>query len=511
MLKFKKSSNSENNEEIKITKKENIFKRLSKSRKARKGAISIALTLIFIVAIIGVNVIMNLLVDRFPSMSLDLTKNGAYNLQNDTIEYLKDIEDEVTINILASESDFEANGEYFVQANNLLKRMPEQNPNIKLNYVDLTSNPTFTTNYTNIDWTSSQYLLLIESGDDYRALSSEDLFDFDQQSAYYYGSQVINGQHVEQAVVTAILNVTTKEKVKVSVLSGHDENDSTALTTLLENNAFETETISLLTDDISEDSKFLIIFAPSVDITNEELETINDWLYNDGNYNHNLLYVPNDQVQDNLENFNSLLSDWGMETKKGIIFETDTAHMTNTSSPYFVTIMDYENNDYTEGLKTTKIPVVMLYTMPIEITDKNMATSLLTSSDKAVLMPFSADENWDYNDEVQEKFNGAVLSTKTEDENSSNLLVFGSYDALGEAALSSSSFNNSSYILNIFNKLADRDDIGVTIEGKALESNELGITSSGVSTVVLIIVVIIIPLIVIAVCVIVLIRRRTRI
>lgn len=498
------------NKEKNLSKKDNKFLNFLKSKKARRGSLAILLSIVFIAIVVALNIVSSLLIDRFPSLSLDLTQNSAYQLQKDTTEYLSDIEDDVTITVLSSESDFENRGQYYVQANKLLQKMPECNSKIEVKYVDLTATPTFTQKYPNVDWNSSSYLLLVESGDDYRALAASDMFDYDQQSYYTYGSLSINGQHVEQATVTAILNVTTKEKIKVTLLSGQDEEDASAIEKLLTNNAYDVETVSLLTDTISEDSKFLVIYAPKVDLEDSDKEAIENYLYNDGNYGRTLLFAPNDRPESELTNFNSLLLDWGIETKSGLIFETDEQHMTNTSNPYFITIMDYENNDLTSKLKSTQVPVVMLYTVPLEITDSSIAEPLLTSSDKAVLMPFDADENWDYQGETQQKLNGAVWSKKTDNDKTSNVIAFGSYDALSESALSASSFNNSSYILNIFNTLANRDEIGVTIEGKSLESTELGITSTAARSIVLVCVVIIIPLIVIAICIIVLVRRRLR-
>lgn len=506
----KSSDKTEKENKTETPKKSNSLKSFFKSRKAKKGSVAILITVIFLALIIGLNFAANLLENRFPVLSADLTSKSVYELQSETIEYIQDLSKPVTIYVLSKESTFEAQGEYYVQANKLLHKFDQYSDNIELKYIDLASQPTFVSKYTNYDWKTSSYILLIESGDQYRALSSSDLFDYNQESYYYYGSYIIEGQHVEQAVVTAILNVTSEDKTKVSILSGQDEADSSALKMLLENNAYETEEISLLNANISEDSQFLIIYAPKVDIDDKSLETIRDWLNNNGEYGHNLIYFPNDQADKELPNIESLLNEWGITIEKGLVFETDPSHMTNTSNPYLITVMDYENDDYSKDLKTKELPVVMLYTMPVEITDKSMAAPLLTSSDKAVLMPFDADENWDYSKEKQTKYNGAAISTQTSDDKNSNVVVIGSYEAVGEAVLSSTSFNNSAYYLNIFNKLANKDNAGITIEGKNLDSGELGITSNVTAFIISIIVRFLIPAVILIIGLVVWLRRRNK-
>lgn len=489
-------------------KNKGSLKAFFKSRKAKKGSIAILLTALFIAAIILLNIVTNLLVSRYPALSLDLTKSSVFALQEDTKTYIRDLDKKVNIYILQEESRFESNDEYYVQANKLIRQIEQENDNITLKYVDLTSNPTFTAKYKNVDWTKS-HLILVESGEDYRAIDADDLFEYDQETYYYYGTYQITSQHVEQAVVTAILNVTTEEKVKVTVLSGQGEQDCSTFTTLLSNNAYEIEEVSLLTGKISEDSQFVIIFDPSTDIDDDVYNTLSDWLYNDGNYGHTLVYLPNDQKdQSEFKNLNNLLEEWGLEVEDGYIYETDINHMTNSQYPNLISIFDYDNPDYTDGVRDTSIPVVLFYSMPVRIIDSSSAVSLLASSDSAVVWPRNAEEDWDPNEQTQEKLTGAALATKSSEAGDSHLLLIGSYDAWSNSALSSHSFNNAQYFVNLFNKIAQRDEIGITIEGKSLNNTELSITSQGLSTAISIVLRYVIPVAILLVGLVVWIKRR---
>lgn len=508
---MKKNDSKTNAERKTNTAEKSSFKAFLKSRETKKGTISILLTVLFIAAVVLLNIVCNLLTNRFPALSVDFTKSSVFALQAQSKEYVKNLNKDVNIYILQEEATFESYDDYYVQANKLIRQLDQESDQINLHYIDLTSNPTFTAKYSDVDWSKS-HLILVESGDDYRAVDAEDLFEYDQESYYYSGTYEIKSQHIEQAVITAILNVTTEEKVKVTVLTGQGEEDCTPFTTLLSNNAFEVEEVSLLNAKISEDSQFVIIFAPATDIDDDVYNTLSDWLYNNGQYGHTLVYLPNDQVaQTEFTNLNNLVGDWGMEIVDGYAYETDLNHMTNSQTPNLISAFDYDSQEYTKNLKNPSIPVVLFYTLPVTIIDSSNVVSLLASSESAVVLPRDADEDWDEGDQTHQKLTGAALSTKTSEEGaSSHLLLIGSYDAWSNGALSTHSFNNAQYFINLFNTLAERDEIGITIEGKPLDNNELSITSQGYTIFLSVLFRYVLPVIILIIGFVVWIRRRNR-
>ena len=491
--------------------KNSKIRNLFRSRKFKRGAIAALVTVIFIAVVVALNIAVSFLTERFDALSYDMTENKSYQLQNDTVEYIKALDDEITIYVLQKESDFEANGDYYVQANKLLKNMANTSEKISLEYIDLKSKPGFSSNYTEVDWSLS-HLLLIKSTDQYRKLDAEDLFEYNQAYLDYYGTYVVESQHIEQAVLTAILNVTTKDKVKVTILEGQGEEDSSSLQKLLLNNAYDIEKVSLLTGSIDEESKFVIIFDPAEDIDKDVYKTLSDWLYNDGKYGHTLVYIPNDMKKTSeFENLNALIDEWGMKITEGYTYETNPAYMTNSQNPSLISVFDYKNDTYTSGLKNLSIPVLLYFTMPIEITDEELASALLITSEDAVIMPLGAADDFKPNEEEAKTLNGAVLATKSNDEGfSSNVLVIGSYDAFSDGALSSNSVNNAQYFLNVFNKLADKDNVEISIEGKDLDSKELGITNVPLALTLKIIFIYIIPVLILLIGFIIWIRRKNK-
>ena len=504
-------ADSKKGKKNKPKKQKGSFKAFLKSRKARHGSLAIVIVAVVVAIVIVLNVICGLLVDRFPDLKLDLTANQSFALQDDTIDYVSHLNKDVTLNVLMPENEVENQGTYFIQAKNLIDKIKSNsNGKIDIKYIDLTSNPTFTSNYPNIDWSGgNNYFMLVECGKQYKALKVEDCFEYDESTYSYYGQYQFTGTTIEQAVVTAILNVTADDKVVVDMIKGNNEQDYSALKTLLENNAYEVNEISLVTQDIDDNAEFIMIYAPSVDLDESAVDKISEWLDNDGKYGRTLIYVPCDEKVDT-PNIDALLDKWGMQVDDGFVFETNTDYLISGSTPYaFIT--DYSDY-YKDNLKNSKIPVVVSYAHDIIIKDSEMAHSLLITSDKAGVQPYDYDENWNYQDAITgEPLNIAAEGVKTNnDEKSSKVVVFGSPSMFRENIMSYNSYNNSAYFMNVVNTIADKDDNGITIESKSLESAELGVTDVTTQSVMIAIFVVILPAAILIAGLIVWLRRRNR-
>ena len=412
---------------------------------------------------------------------------------------------------MAKES-FESQGTYFVQAQKMLNKMASKSDGkMKIKYVALTSNPSFTSDYPNVDWQSSSAnnIVLVESGKQYKVLTLTDCFEYDEKTYNYYGSYSFTGTKIEQAVVTAILNVTTDDKVVVDMIKGNNEQDYSSLKTLLENNAYQVNEVSLATGDFDSNAKIAIMYAPSVDLDEKIVEKLSTWLSNDGKYGRSLIYVPTADMGE-MPNLDDFLKEWGMSIDRGYVFETDESTLVSASSPYAFTVSygDY----YKDNLKNSKIPVVVSESHAVNITDENTAHAMLKTSDKAGVLPIDADKNWDYKDAVSG--NGEYVAAEgvmaNEDKNSSRVIIFGSYVMFSDTIMKYNSFNNSAYFMNVINTIADKEDVGITIESKSIDNTELGITDVATQNTMLVVFVIIIPIAILVAGFVFWLRRRNR-
>ena len=92
--------------------KKNIFS----SRRFKHGTLATVMTVGLVAVVVLVNVIVGLLVERFP-ISIDLTDNKIFELSDESIDYLKGIDQQIEISVLATEEDFSGTNAYYNQAN----------------------------------------------------------------------------------------------------------------------------------------------------------------------------------------------------------------------------------------------------------------------------------------------------------------------------------------------------------------------------------------------------------
>lgn len=503
----------------------NNTKRLSlKQRKLINAAVIVIVLLI----VVGVNILANVLVNRFPNLEADVTSKGAYTLNATTKEYLNYMEDKLKVTVLTTEeafagrSDDSGSNSYYYQANKLLKEMSVYE-NFELEYKDISASSAskLSAQYPDINWTSTDNLILVESGDRYEMLTVEDIFSFSQEYAYYYGMNVIDNQSIEQCVLKTAQKLTAKDALKIAVTTGNGEylNEQhqyyaayKAIIDLLEDNAYEVVMLDLLAEVIPEDTDAMLMVAPAADITDEQSEKINTWLENGGDYGKTFIYVPYDFMESS-ENMDLLLEQWGMKLKRAYIYENDLSlALSGSSTPQLTSIVNYADETFTEDLKTSALPVIMPYSMAIEITDEKAVTPMLTSSDKADLLILnkSAEEPV-YEKSTGEAHNYAVLSKKGNSDMSkvSNFVVWGSYDGVSQDAILSSNFNNASYFVNIFNETLGNEAEAIVVESVSLGYETLTVTSAQQVTV-FVFFVVLIPLGLFAIGIVVWIRRKNK-
>lgn len=475
-----------------------------KSRAFKRGWLAVVLSCVFIVAVVIVNLVANLLVSKFPALNVDLTSTGMYQLSEDTIDFLKTVDKDVTIKVLASEEEYTTSASVYLQANSLLKLYPQYSDHIKIEYIDLVSNPTFSSQYPDDEISAGNYI--VESDSKHRMLTQEDLFEVQYDYTTY--ESYVQSIQVEPAVTTAILNVTSEDQTKVAFLDGFGDYSADGFKKLLESNNYDVSNVTLLTGELSSDISMAVLFTPSVDLDETSAKKISDFLYNNGEYGKNLMIVPS-QVSADTPVLDSLLEEWGMKLANGLSMETDSNHLLYSGN-YAVSTVEYAGEDYTTGLKNSSMSVVAGYIRPVEITDENMATAVLTTTENAKLVPYDADDDFDIDNAESKQYNVAAISKQTNDDGAfSSVSVFGSTIMLSDDAIKMSNYNNGAYIANIFNILTEHEDDGIAISGKDLTDKQLGIVSSQ-SQVLIAVFVVIVPLAILAAGFIIWLRRRNR-
>lgn len=444
-----------------------------KDPKFRYDGLYTFITILAVVTVVLLNVAAKMCTDKF-SLEFDITKNKAFSLTQDSVDYLSKLDKQIEITVLNSQENFVANGDYFSQANSVINEYSKYNDKISVKYADLEQNPGLKSSYGEDELSDNGIIVKCVDNGRYKILSANDIFDVQQS---YMGMNIASSK-AEQTMTSAIIGVISDEKIKITMLTGFEEMSSDSFTRMLKNNNYDVVSKSLLTDDIDEDSNLSIIYAPARDFDDEALSKIKEYLKNKGNFGKNIICFIN-PYQSNAEKLNSLLSDWGIEAQHGIVLETDPSKVF-ASNNFFNTLTDYVSMTYTEKLKSQSIPVAIPISRPIKILNEEKVETLLEFSESSCVMPEDADEKWNISDsKIKGPIPAMVLSTEKKegsDEKSTFTLV-GSVTAVDSGMLSRSSLNNSSYFLNFLSLISERKEEVVNIESKSLTGQSIGMNA----------------------------------
>ena len=76
--------------------KEKSARELNRSRRLRHGTMATVLSVCFVAAVVLVNVIVSILVERYP-LSVDLTSNKIFELSDESIDYISNLDKDINV------------------------------------------------------------------------------------------------------------------------------------------------------------------------------------------------------------------------------------------------------------------------------------------------------------------------------------------------------------------------------------------------------------------------------
>ena len=259
-----------------------------KEPKFRYDSMYTFITILAIITVVLLNIAAKMCTDKF-SLEFDITKNKAFSLTQDSVDYLSKLDKQIEITVLSSQENFVANGDYFAQADSVINEYSKYNDKISVKYADLEQNPGLKSSYGEDELSDNGIIVKCVDNGRYKILSANDIFDVQQS---YMGMSIASSR-AEQTMTSAIIGVISDEKIKVTMLTGFEEMSSDSFTRMLKNNNYDVVSKSMLTDDIDEDSNLAIIYAPARDLDDQAVSKIKDYLKNKGNYGKNVIYFIN--------------------------------------------------------------------------------------------------------------------------------------------------------------------------------------------------------------------------
>lgn len=516
------------------TEKGKKQKRTVDKRHLKYGSLATALTALFIVAVILVNIVVTMLFERFP-ISLDLTGNNVYTVSEETKAYISGIDVPVEITVISTEGTFRGISDYTVQCAELLDNYTQYNPNITVSYKDLLSNPDFVANYSAAIADGD---IIVELGNSehkrVKVITLADIINVPEDYESYlagYKAQagglythrlfeqngLILSSNAEQALTSAIMTVTDANPITVATLKypGANESDVSGLTGLLDKNGYMLTNINIQTEDIGSDVDIIIIPAPKIDYTVAEIDKISEWLSNDAELGKDIIYIASAE-QAQTPNLDGLLYKYGITVEQKTIYETDRRYYSNTEN---FTIQSMASDKYKNDIANPNLSLFVPNARAISTRFKeedgyNSCEILVKSSNNAVLRPmYGVSDSWTAEDaEERGSFVSVALgkykalNQETHISRYTNVVVVGSDMMVTSSLMSAPQLNNGDFFLSLINELTGKTE-GVTIVPKALKAKGV-LVNDNVKNSLNLTFAVIIPLIVIVAGVVVWVRRR---
>lgn len=448
--------------------------------KLKRGGLSTLMTIVFIVLVVGVNLLFSLLSDRFPSMNVDLTAQGLNTLSEEAIEAAKNVQYDTTISILMNEEDARQ-GKYdnparpYSQVANLAERLKEVNGKISVEYVDLDKNPNYTTNYP--DDTLGLGVVIVKSEKRHRVLGISDLFVSSTNSSTGETSYTTQ---VDGAMANALNQVNLENMPLVAVSTANNvELDTAALEVMLKERGYEVEHFDLLTEEVPENTQVVLLGAPTSDLTKEQVQKLRDYLGSPtADASRSLFYIANLANGTNAPVLQAFLEEWGVQIEPGVVIETDTNNalpIDDSGIPYGIVAVNggeiLTDNSYSYLISPYTSPLRQLFTYNDNVSVKK----LWVSADTAYVATESLQENPETGEQILATL--SAKSVKVEDSyTSENVVVFGSPTAFMKGLGNNDNYGNKGYITDLFSHLTGVDN--QTISVPQVETFTLDIVAS---------------------------------
>lgn len=512
-------------------------------RRLKYGSLATALTALFIAAIVLVNIVATMLFNRFP-ITLDLTSGSIYTVSAETAEYIAGIDVPVSITVLSTEEEYRGISSYTAQTVELLKNYTQHNAGITVQYIDMLSNPDFIANYPNQSLVTGDIIVEPDDGTHERVkvVSLTDLLnipdDYMANLSLYtasYGEeythrmfvageqarQITLASNAEQAITSAIMTVTDANPISIAVLrlDGAKEADISGLTDLLDINGYLISYLNIQTDEISDDIDLVIIPAPKLDYSTDEITKIENWLQGGGMLGKDLIYVASIEQPDT-PNLDGLLYKYGMTVEKKVIYETDPhryAGIDGAGNPLRTyTLQDISTDKYQEDVtnlnRSFLVPDARPITTRFADIDATQACEIIVTSGASSELRDLYGTDLDAESSERGSFNSVVIGRQkkinqdTHISTYTHIIVFGSELMLDSRIVRDARYLNGDFAISMINEITGKTD-GITIKPKSVASTTFDITAAQTRTLTLTFA-LVIPVAVLALGTFVWIRRR---
>ena len=455
-------------------KKEKVSLRQSvqtglKARAFRAGGYSVMAAAL----VIAIAVVVNILAGALPAniTQIDTTSAQLFSISQQTEEILADLDEDVTIYWVVQSGQEDSTLEL------LLSQYEGMSSHISVVKKDPDVYPGFTTQY-ELEGVYNNSLV-VESDKRFRYVAYDSIYTYDYSSYYYTGSYDTSFAG-ESAITSALSYVTSEELSKIYLLTGHGESTlSTDFEAAVEQENVEMAELSLLSEtEVPEDADCVLIYGPTRDISQEELEMLKTYLAEGGNV---MLLTDPPQEDTDFTNLYALMDYYGLKAYDGIVLESDYNYYALGTPYYLLPELSYHTitSPLIDGDYYVLLPIAQGLGYSETVRENLAVSDLLTTSDSAFskLAGYSLDTYEKEDGDIDGPFSLAMIGTETIDEDTeSNVIWVSSLALLDDQTNTQVSGGNQDFFLNCIGYLTEQES-SITIHAKSLSYDYLTMSS----------------------------------
>ncbi len=313
------------------------------SIRSKNGLFSTTLIVLAVV----ITLIFNLAVGQIPSsvMEFDLSTTKLYSFSDISTDYMAELDTDVQLIAVATQEDTDSRIVKFLQ------KYAALSDHVTLEWIDPVAYPSTLTTY---DCDSNTLVVICEDTDRTYQVSFDSILVPDSYYYYYYGTTYYTSFDGEGQVLSAIDYVVSDSSYTVYCTENHGESDvGDNLADLVDKNHFNTEPVRLLqTGSVPEDCDLVMIYVPTSDFSEEEINMIYDYLNAGGKVE--LIFGSTSFEHPNLD---SLMATYGMELTTGYVGDT-TRYYAATQSYYTFFPELTSSSDAADGISSDALVLV---------------------------------------------------------------------------------------------------------------------------------------------------------
>ncbi|MBO4981133.1 MAG: Gldg family protein [Lachnospiraceae bacterium] len=419
---------------------------------------------------VGIVIVVNIILGEMPSTwtAIDLTGQKLYSLTDQTKEFVSNMQEDVTIYVLANEDSQDTT------LKQTLQRYDDLSDHITVECVDPAVNPMFYTKYTTGNISSNS--LIVVSDKRSKVIDYSNIYESSFDYTTY--STTTTGYDGEGQITSALDYVLSQDMPKMYLTTGHGEYGfSSTFSSALNKENVEYETVNLMElEAVPEDAACLFINGAVKDFSNDDIGKVKAYLEKGGKVVLVIGYTEEDTP-----NLDSLLADMGMYTAEGLVI--DQTEKNYYVSPYYL-LPTQSASAYTSGLYG-KYYIFAPYSQGIVIEDPDREDItydiFLSTSDSAFSKTGQLNaEDFDKGaEDIDGPFAIGVEAVKPLEEGEAVLVAYGCEQIFTDEANQMVSGANQMLFTNTVSGFVDHE-ISVSIPVKSYEVSTLTVTQADI-------------------------------